>query len=91
MVTYAHFGLPLVLFGTRIRHRTEIHPLETHMNSMILNLTAKVQDLLNREDGQDLVEYGLLLALISTAAIASVQNVATAVNTIFTNVSTSLA
>ena len=65
--------------------------LETHMNTMILTLSAKVQELLNREDGQDLVEYGLLLALISTAAIASVQNVATAVNTIFTNVSTSLA
>ena len=61
------------------------------MNSMILTLSAKLQNLLNREEGQDLVEYGLLLSLISTAAIAGVQNVATAVNTIFTNVSTSLA
>jgi Flp pilus assembly pilin Flp len=57
----------------------------------MLNLSAKIQSLLNHEDGQDLVEYALLLALISTAAIASAQSVAAAVNTIFTNVSTSLA
>jgi Flp pilus assembly pilin Flp len=61
------------------------------MNTMFLKLIVKLHDLSTREEGQDLVEYGLLLALISTAAIASAGKVATAINTIFTNISTSLA
>ena len=43
------------------------------------------------EQGQDLVEYALLVSLIALAAITGVGKVATAVTTIFTNISTSLA
>jgi len=37
----------------------------------------------NEESGQDLVEYGLLLALLAVAAIASMQKVASAVSNVF--------
>ena len=61
------------------------------MNNLILNLYAKLQSLTNDEDGQDLVEYALLIALISLVAIAAVQNVGTVVNSVFLAISTSLA
>jgi pilus assembly protein Flp/PilA len=63
----------------------------TRMNSTLLNLYAKFQGLKNGEEGQDLVEYALLVALIALALISSVQGVASAVNTVFANISTTLA
>jgi pilus assembly protein Flp/PilA len=61
------------------------------MNNMFLALVVKMQNLMNREEGQDLVEYALLVCLIALAAITGVNKVATAVTTVFTNISTSLA
>ncbi len=61
------------------------------MQDTILRLYVKLQDLTNSEQGQDLVEYALLCALIALALIASISTVATAVNNVFTNVSSSLA
>ena len=46
---------------------------------------------MNREEGQDLVEYALLVCLIALAAITGVKKVATAVTTVFNNISSSLA
>jgi Flp pilus assembly pilin Flp len=43
------------------------------------------------EDGQDLVEYALLVSLVALAAIVGVNNVATAVTKVFNNISSSLA
>jgi len=60
------------------------------MNAM-MKLYVKLQNLMNREDGQDLVEYALLVSLIALAAITGVGKVASAVTTLFTNISTSLA
>ncbi len=60
------------------------------MNNLFLTLYVKLQTLVAREDGQDLVEYALLVALIALAAITGVKNVATAVNLVFTNISNSL-
>ena len=61
------------------------------MNNMFLAMYVKLQNLMNREEGQDLVEYALLVCLIALAAITGVNKVATAVTTVFTNISTSLA
>lgn len=61
------------------------------MNTIFLKSLVAMQNLMNREEGQDLVEYALLVSLIALAAITGVGKVATAVTTIFTNVSTSLA
>jgi pilus assembly protein Flp/PilA len=61
------------------------------MNQLYLSLYVKLQNLMSREEGQDLVEYALLVSLIALAVIAGVGNVATAVNKVFTNISNSLA
>ena len=58
---------------------------------MILRLICWFQVLANGEHGQDLVEYALLTSLIALAAIGGVEKVATAVTSIFTKISTSLA
>jgi len=61
------------------------------MNNLFLALYVKMQSLMSREEGQDLVEYALLVCLIALAAVTGVTKVATAVNTVFTNISSSLA
>ena len=61
------------------------------MNSITLNLFSKFQALRSSEEGQDLVEYALLVSLIALGTIAGVTSVATAVTAVFTNISTSLA
>ena len=38
------------------------------MNTMLLKLYVKFQDLASREEGQDLVEYALVVALIAPAS-----------------------
>jgi pilus assembly protein Flp/PilA len=60
------------------------------MAEMILKVHTKFQGLLHREEGQDLVEYALLVSLIALAAISGVKHIATAVNIVFGNVSSSL-
>jgi pilus assembly protein Flp/PilA len=60
------------------------------MNTMLLKIYVKVQDLMNREEGQDLVEYALLVSLIALAAITGVNKVASAVTTVFSSISTSI-
>ena len=53
-----------------------------------------MQNLLNRlwkeEQGQDLIEYALLVALVALAATLGMNSLATAINTEFTNLGTSL-
>ena len=61
------------------------------MSYLLLRLQFKIQKLISGEEGQDLVEYALLVSLIALSAIAGVSHVATAVTKVFTNVSTSLA
>ncbi len=61
------------------------------MRNTLLNLYVKFQGLRNSEEGQDLVEYALLVALIALVCVSGISNVATAVNTVFTNISNSLA
>jgi pilus assembly protein Flp/PilA len=61
------------------------------MNTLFLKMLVKAQDLMSREEGQDLVEYALLVALISLVAVAGVNQVASAVNTVFASISTTLA
>jgi Flp pilus assembly pilin Flp len=61
------------------------------MQGIILRLQQNLRALVIHEEGQDLVEYGLLVSLIALAAIASTNSVANAITTIFNNISTTLA
>jgi len=61
------------------------------MNTMLLKLYVKFQDLMSREEGQDLVEYALVVALIAFGAIAGMKVLAGGLNNAFTTISTTLA
>jgi pilus assembly protein Flp/PilA len=60
------------------------------MNYLFLKLCITLQNLRDREDGQDLVEYALLVALIAFAAIAGMKALAKGIDTAFNQVSTTL-
>jgi pilus assembly protein Flp/PilA len=55
--------------------------------SKLVNLVKKFS---NNEDGQDLLEYALLVALIALIAIGAVQLAGESVNEIFTAIAGSL-
>ncbi len=60
------------------------------MNTMLLKLYVKFQDLKNGEEGQDLVEYALVVALIAFGAIAGMSALALGINNAFNTISTNL-
>jgi pilus assembly protein Flp/PilA len=60
------------------------------MNFMLFKLYIKIRELAGREDGQDLVEYALLVALIAFGAAAGMKQLSTALNLAFSNISSRL-
>jgi pilus assembly protein Flp/PilA len=63
------------------------------MKNAIYNLSARIEGLkavLLQEDGQDLIEYALVVALIAFAATAGMGVLANDINTAFTNIGTKL-
>ena len=61
------------------------------MNNLLLNLYIKFQELKDREEGQDLVEYALVVALIAFGATAGMGALASGINNAFNTISSSLA
>ncbi|MGD0294722.1 MAG: Flp family type IVb pilin [Terracidiphilus sp.] len=61
------------------------------MNTMLLKMYVKFQDLMSREEGQDLVEYALVVALIALGATASMKALAGAISNAFAQISTTFA
>jgi pilus assembly protein Flp/PilA len=61
------------------------------MNNFVLNLFVRLQSLRVREDGQDLVEYALVVALVAFGATAALQQLGAGLNTAFSNISSTLA
>ena len=59
------------------------------MKSNLWKLAIKMRVLLD-EEGQDLIEYALVVALIAFAATAGMSTLATAINTAFSQVGTTL-
>jgi pilus assembly protein Flp/PilA len=53
-------------------------------------MRAILRRLWAEESGQDLIEYALLVALVALAATLGMNTLATAINTEFTNLGTSL-
>ncbi|MBV9033014.1 MAG: Flp family type IVb pilin [Acidobacteriaceae bacterium] len=54
-------------------------------------MTSILKAFWQEEDGQDMVEYALLLAFVALAAVALLGGVSGKVSTIWTNVNTNLA
>ena len=60
------------------------------MKETMLKLSVKLQTLMMREEGQDLIEYALVVALIAFAAVTSMQTLATDINKVFLSIGTQL-
>jgi pilus assembly protein Flp/PilA len=60
------------------------------MKNKLMKLSTKMQVLLMSEEGQDLIEYALVVALIAFAATAGMSTLATKINLAFTGIGTTL-
>jgi pilus assembly protein Flp/PilA len=60
------------------------------MNHVLLKLYLAFQNLKDRKEGQDLVEYALLVALVAFGAVAGMRTLASGINTAFSTISTNL-
>ncbi|HVU45756.1 MAG TPA: hypothetical protein VHD85_06515 [Terracidiphilus sp.] len=61
------------------------------MKKAIFSLYFKVRNLMEHEEGQDLVEYALLITMVALAAVGGIKHVTSAVNAVFSNISNTLA
>ena len=60
------------------------------MKDTMLKLYVKLQTLLSQDEGQDLVEYALVVALIALAATAGMHTLASDISAAFSTVGTNL-
>jgi Flp pilus assembly pilin Flp len=60
------------------------------MHDQFLRLRLKLWEFLEGEEGQDLIEYGLIVTAIALAAISGIQHFASAVATLFNNIDNSI-
>jgi pilus assembly protein Flp/PilA len=60
------------------------------MKETMLKLSAKIQTLMLQEEGQDLIEYALVVALIAFAATVGMKGLATQINAAFIAIGTTL-
>ena len=56
------------------------------MQFILSKVFFRLQSLSMREEGQDLVEYALVLALISVAAVSSLHNLANRIVVVFNTI-----
>jgi len=60
------------------------------MQALLNSLYLRTRNILEREEGQDLVEYALVVALIAFGAITGMSFLATGINNAFSGVATTL-
>lgn len=60
------------------------------MKEKLMLRYLQLRNLISDEQGQDLIEYALVVALIALAATAGMQTVATDINTAFGNIGSKL-
>jgi len=60
------------------------------MHQIMLRTRLNLKSLILREEGQDLVEYALVIALVSIAAVTTLKGLATGVVGVFTRIVTYL-
>ena len=56
----------------------------------MFTLNSRMKRLIKREEGQDLIEYALVVALIAFAAVTAMQTVAVDINAVFTAIGAAL-
>ncbi len=60
------------------------------MNNLMLKMYFNLKNLVEREEGQDLVEYALVVAIIALGATAGMGLLATEINDAFKSISSVL-
>jgi pilus assembly protein Flp/PilA len=60
------------------------------MKDKLLMLSIKLRTLLSDEEGQDLIEYALVVALIAFGAVAAMTVLSSDINTAFSSIGTKL-
>jgi pilus assembly protein Flp/PilA len=60
------------------------------MKNQLWMLSIKIQNILSREEGQDLIEYALVVALIAFAATAGMNTLASDINKAFGQIGATL-
>ena len=85
-----HAGLFGILSAALLTASEEFHDDDKFANGGDKSMKSLFVRLWKGEEGQDLVEYGLLLGFIAVIAIATIKGIGTAISTIFTNASSSL-
>jgi pilus assembly protein Flp/PilA len=60
------------------------------MNDLILKMYVNLQVLMAAEEGQDLVEYALVVALIAFGAVSGMRTLTTQINKAFNTISSDL-
>lgn len=63
---------------------------EENTMNMLSMLALKLQMILNREEGQDLIEYALLVGLVSLAAVAAIRPLGNDLTTLYTAIGNQL-
>jgi pilus assembly protein Flp/PilA len=76
--------------GRAALHRKNCAAIPGRISMSMTHLVAFAKSFARHEEGQDLLEYALLVALIALIAIGAVGMAGTSVKTIFTNISTQL-
>jgi pilus assembly protein Flp/PilA len=61
------------------------------MNNLVSRICFNLQSLVRSEEGQDLVEYALVVALVAFGATAALQTLGSGLNSAFTTISATLA
>jgi pilus assembly protein Flp/PilA len=60
------------------------------MKFTLWKIQTRIQGLIENEEGQDLIEYALVVALIAFAAVAGMGTLANGINVAFTHIGTRL-
>ena len=60
------------------------------MNDLLLKAYVKLQVLMSSDEGQDLVEYALVVALIAFGAVTAMKGLGTEINKAFSTISSDL-
>ncbi len=55
------------------------------MNNLFLHIAIRFQMLMDSEDGQDMVEYALMVALVALGAVSGVRGLAGGIGTAYSN------
>jgi pilus assembly protein Flp/PilA len=72
------------------RNAPHLRAVPQHPKGDVMKLVNSVKSFVNNDEGQDLLEYALLVALIALVAIAAVTAAGTSVSTIFNSIATKL-